>query len=133
MNRLNPLHLLAVGALAATLAACQTTPAGPPTAADIMRDRAAQDQAQIEQMTELAEEWEEGARLVQEGEQRIRDGEQLIEAAEEDLQTGRERIEQGTTEVARGEQLMQESERRFRENYPEVDFPAEGFPRSEVQ
>ncbi len=109
---------LATGALIALLAGC----AGAPNTADIMRAHADEAQARVDLKKQLAKDWRRGATLVQTGEKRVRSGEKKISAAERDLREGRDQVERGNQEIAEGRALMQESEQRFHENFPDLQF-----------
>jgi len=110
MQRLSISIILAVGILMFALSGCAGREK-PATTADIMRGYAADVQAEVELKEQLAKDWERGSELAQTGRERIRDGQEMI-------QEGNSQINQGKREVTQGTQLMQDSERRFRENFP---------------
>ncbi|MHB8767199.1 MAG: hypothetical protein ACYDA8_23050 [Deferrisomatales bacterium] len=111
--------LLTAGLAVIALAGC----AGSPTTADLMRAHAFEARTQAELNSGLARDWDRGSALVQAGEKRIVDGEKRIRAAEDKLEEGRDQVEQGEQEVAEGRELMEESERRFRETFPDLKLP----------
>ena len=106
----------------AMLAGCATQ-REPDTMADIMREQASAEYDRADVKGEIAAEWERGAELVESGENNVQEGEDLIESARRDLQRGREQIELGNRQIAEGNQLMQDSEQRYRGTLPE-DEPA---------
>lgn len=89
------------------LAVCALTAcAGKPTIGDAMRGHADQDQASVDLQKKLAKDWERGSRLAQTGDKRVK--------------TAQRELERGQQEVADGTRLMEESERRFREAFPNL-------------
>ncbi len=112
MRRLSISIILVSGIAMFALSGCagdeRQTPA---TTADLMRGHAADTQAMVELKEKLASQWERGSELAQTGRENIRDGQEMI-------QEGQSQINQGKREIAQGTQLMQDSERRFRQNFP---------------
>ncbi|HPW69931.1 MAG: hypothetical protein ACOX2W_15470 [Desulfomonilia bacterium] len=110
MQRLSISIILAIGIAMFALSGCARGEK-PATTADIMREYAADVQSEVDLKKDLAEQWEQGSELAQTGRDRIRDGEEMI-------QEGQSQINQGKREMAQGTQLMQDSERRFHQNFP---------------
>lgn len=110
MQRLSISIILVFGVAMFALSGCAGNEK-PATTADIMRGHAADVQTEVDLKEELAKEWERGSELSQTGRERIRDGQEMI-------QEGQSQINQGKREMAQGTQLMQDSERRFRQNFP---------------
>ncbi len=107
---------LAAGFSMYVLAGC----ASQPSTADLMRGHAEDLQTKVDLRNQLALEWEKGSKLIQTGEKRVKNGEKLVKSAEEDLKDGENQVETGNKEIAEGKKLMQESELRFRENFPSL-------------
>jgi septal ring factor EnvC (AmiA/AmiB activator) len=101
------------------LAGCASKPT---TTADLMRGHAIEVQAEADLKSQLAKDWEKGAKLLSSGEKRIKDGERRMKLAERDLKQAQDDIERGRREIAEGQNLILESERQFRENFPELDI-----------
>jgi hypothetical protein len=115
---------LAGGVIMAVLAGCSGTSgtkAGPSTG-DIMREYATESQARADLKKQLARDWERGSKLMKSGEKRARDGERRIAAAERELLRAKEAVKQGYKEISDGTALMLESERLFREKYPDQEL-----------
>ncbi|MBM3316683.1 MAG: hypothetical protein FJY75_02415 [Candidatus Eisenbacteria bacterium] len=91
-----------------------------PTLGETMAGHADDTQELAKLKRDLAKEWERGAKLVSEGEKRVQRGERQIRTAERELQRGREAVATGQAEVLQGQQLMQSSEARFRELFPDA-------------
>lgn len=103
----------------ATLAGCATEPT---TTADLMRGHASDEQAQVDQKTQIANDWDKAQELVDSGNRNIEDGLVKVKSAEEDLNEGNEQIERGNLQVIEGNRLMQDSMRRFRDAFPDLDL-----------
>lgn len=104
--------LIFITGIIATLSGCANSP---PTAADFMRDEASAEHLRADDKSQIARDWDRGAKLVESGKKNLKEGNILIVSAEEDITTGRGQIELGNREIAEGRQLMLESERRFQE------------------
>lgn len=85
----------------------------PTTTADFMRADVAEAQDKVDQRSQLATDWDKGAKLTADGENKINRGERMIREAEQDLQEGRELIRIGNQEIMEGQRMMQDSEERF--------------------
>ena len=92
------------------------------TTADLMRDDATTGQTQVDLKNQIAKDWEKGKKLIATGENRVEDGEKQVKSAERNLEKGQEKIQRGRRDIAKGEKLILESERTFRDDYPEVDL-----------
>lgn len=92
------------------------------TTADLMRDDATLGQNQVDRKNQIAKDWERGKELIVTGENRLEEGEEQVESAQDELESGQETIERGEEEIAEGKKLVRDSERKFREDYPEVDL-----------
>jgi hypothetical protein len=101
------------GVITLSFAGC----AGKPSPGEIMREHATLTQDQADLQTKLVKDWERGHKLVQSGEERVDDGEDLMDSAKKDYDKAKKEINQGKDEIAKGTELMEESERRFRENF----------------
>jgi septal ring factor EnvC (AmiA/AmiB activator) len=96
--------------------------AGKSTIADLMRGHATEAQEQVDLKSELAKNHETGQKLISSGEKQVKDGERRVKNAERDLKRGQDAIEKGNREIAEGQKLIQDSEQRFRENFPGLDI-----------
>ncbi|MGK7295835.1 MAG: hypothetical protein ACNS61_08420 [Candidatus Wenzhouxiangella sp. M2_3B_020] len=114
-------NILAIAATLALTAGCASKPTEP-TLADAMRAHSDEQQRQSEIKKELAADWERGNELLRAGSKRIARGEQRIEEAELAIEKGTAEIESGTEQMAEGRALKAESERRFRERFPELSL-----------
>lgn len=85
------------------LAACASNK---PDIGSIMQQHAIEDQAAADLQKKLSKDWKRGSKLVQTGTKRAQQGEKALE--------------RGNQEVAEGTKLMEESERRFREAFPDL-------------
>jgi hypothetical protein len=110
--------LCAIGISIAAFAGCT----GEPTKGDIMRQYASTSQEKVDLKYQLAKDWNRGSTLVKSGEKRVEEGEKQIASAKKDLEKGKEAVARGKKEIAKGTKLMQESERRFRENFPDLQI-----------
>jgi len=97
--------------------------ASQPNSADIMRGHAAVVQDQLDLRHQLADDYEQGTKLIKSGQKKIDKGEKQVNQAEKNLEDGKNAIKEGYQEIREGNELMLESERRYREN-----FPGDGFP-----
>tara|TARA_R110002111_G_scaffold246754_1_gene309470 strand:+ start:507 stop:827 length:321 start_codon:yes stop_codon:yes gene_type:complete len=97
--------------------------ASQPNSADIMRGHAAVVQDQLDLRNQLADDYEQGTKLINSGQKRVEKGEKLVKQAEKNLNEGKSTIKKGYQEIREGNELMLESERRYRENFPEDGFP----------
>lgn len=111
--------LMVVGAILLLAGGCASNPAEP-TLADSMREHSAEQQRQSDAKQQLARDWERGAELVQSGEKLVARGEERIEAAEKAMEKGTSEIERGNEQILEGEELKTRSERRFREQFPDL-------------
>ncbi len=112
------------------LVACASKPAEP-SMADLMREHKTELQAQIDLKTELARSWDQGtaqgadaARRLQDAERRARDAERRQRSAEADLRKAREDAERARRDADAARQRVADSERRFREAFPELSLSA---------
>lgn len=103
-----------------------------PTTADLMREHAAEAQTQVDLKNELAKEWEKGQKIAAAGEKRVNRGERRVKSAQRalekiqrNLKKGQEEIERGRREIAKGREMIENSERRFRETFPSRDLTNE--------
>jgi hydroxypyruvate isomerase len=86
-----------------------------------MKQHATEMQVDVDLKNQLAEDWEKGEQLVATGEKRVNDGEKRVKSAEHDLKRGQDDVERGRREIADGQKLIDESEFKFQENFPELD------------
>lgn len=114
--------LMVVGAILLFAGGCASNPAEP-TLADSMREHSAEQQRQSDAKQQLARDWERGAKLIEAGEKLVARGEERVKDAEEAIEKGTSEIELGTEQILEGRELKAQSERRFRERYP--DLPLE--------
>jgi len=91
-----------------------------PTVGDFMRMHAADEKAMSLDQKEIAKSWDKGLALKQSGEKLLKHGEELIKSGEQDVMTGKHEVEQGKADIIEGARLSAESERIFREKYPEL-------------
>jgi hypothetical protein len=112
MNKLKACVFLAVGSSMLALAGCASAP---PTSGDLMRGHGAEAQSQVDLQYQLAKDWDRGSKLVASGEKRREAGERRVKEGERD-------IERGDREISEGRKLIQDSERRFREEFPGMDI-----------
>ncbi|MFO7733467.1 MAG: hypothetical protein R6X21_07435 [Candidatus Aminicenantes bacterium] len=112
---------LAGWVIIAVLAGCSGTSGNKagPTTGDIMQEYATESQARADLKEQLARDWKRGSKLVRSGEKQVRAGEKRIAAAERELLRAKEAVKQGYKEISDGTALMLESERMFREKYPD--------------
>jgi septal ring factor EnvC (AmiA/AmiB activator) len=92
------------------------------TTADLMKGHAVEMQSQVDLKNQLAKEWERGQKLILSGEKRVNAGEKRVKSAERDLKRGQDDIERGRREIAEGQKLTEQSENRFRENFPDLEI-----------
>lgn len=114
MNKLEACVSLAVGSGMLALAGCASAP---PTPGDLMLRHGAEAQSQVDLKNQLAKDWGRGSKLVASGERRLDAGQRGVKDGERD-------IERGNREISEGRKLMQESERRFHDEFPGLDIKA---------
>lgn len=119
MNHVSITRRLAMTIALVALAGCATQP---PTAADRMRGHADDERARADIQSEIAEDWDNGQKLVNSGNRKILDGEKMVQKAQENLRKGTALIEEGNSEVAEGGLLLRDAERRFRSAYPGLEI-----------
>lgn len=119
MNHVSNTCRLALAVALVTLAGCATQP---PTAADRMRGHADDERARADIQSEIAEDWDEGQKLVKSGNRKIVNGEEMVQRAQENLRKGTALIEEGNSEVAEGSVMLRDAERRFRAAYPGLEI-----------
>mgnify|MGYP003659354261 CR=1 FL=1 len=90
-----------------------------PTPADLMRDYAAVQGAEVALKRDLAKDWEKGTELVVTGEKRVERAEKDIRQAEKDLRDSRKALQKGQREIERGQRLKTSSELKFRSAFPD--------------
>lgn len=115
MNRLKM-----IGAVALAMTVFVGCSAKEPTTGDFMRMHAADEKAMGLDQKEIAKNWDKGLALKQSGEKLVKHGEKLIKSGEQDIMTGKHEIEQGNADIIEGTRLSTESERVFREKYPDL-------------
>lgn len=115
MNRLKMIGTVVVAMT--VFAGCS---AKEPTTGDFMRMHAADEKAMGLDQKEIAKNWDKGLALKQSGEKLVKHGEELIKSGEQDIRTGKHEIEQGNADIIEGTKLSEESERIFREKYPDL-------------
>lgn len=108
MNRLKMISAVVVAM--AVFSGCSSKE---PTIGDLMRKHAADQK-------EIAENWDKGSALKQSGQKLVKHGEKLVKSGEKDIKTGTNEIEQGNKDIIEGTKLSNESERIFREKYPDL-------------
>ena len=91
-----------------------------PNTADFMRMHAAEEKATGVDQKEIAKEWDRGLKLKMSGEKLIKSGEALIKSGDKDMTKGKQQVEQGEKDVLEGTKIEQDSERKFREKYPDL-------------
>lgn len=91
-----------------------------PTTGDFMRMHAAEEKAVGVDQKTLAKEWEKGSALKKSGEKLVQDGEKLIKDGDHQMTIGKQNIEQGNKDIAEGTKIMEESELKFNEAYPNL-------------
>lgn len=91
-----------------------------PTTGDFMRMHAADEKAMGVEQKEIAKNWDKGLALKKSGEDLVKHGEELVKSGEQDIMTGKHEIEQGNAYIVEGTKLSEESERVFREKYPDL-------------
>lgn len=91
-----------------------------PTTGDFMRMHAADEKAMGLDQKEIAKNWDKGLALKKSGEKLVKHGEELVKSGEQDVMTGKHEIEQGNADIIEGTRLSAESERVFREKYPDL-------------
>jgi hypothetical protein len=112
MSKLKAAVSFAVASGMLAVAGCASAP---PTSGDLMRDHGAQAQSQVDRKYHLAKDWDRGSKLLAAGEKRLEAGERRVQEAERD-------IEGGKRDISEGRKLVQDSERRFREEFPGLDI-----------
>lgn len=115
MNRLKMISAVVVAMT--VFAGCS---AKEPTTGDFMRMHAADEKAMGLDQKEIAKNWDKGLALKQSGEKLVKHGEGLVKSGEQDIMTGKHEIEQGNKDIIDGTKLSNESERVFREKYPDL-------------
>ena len=115
MNRLKMISTLAVAMT--VFVGCSIKN---PTTGDFMRMHAADEKAMSTEQKEIAKNWDKGLALKQSGESLVKHGEELVKTGEQNIMTGKHEIEQGHKDIIQGTKLSAESERVFREKYPEL-------------
>ncbi len=109
-------NILALSSIVLVGAGCANNQ---PTAADMMRDHAAVQGAEVAIKQNLAKDWEEGTRLIVTGEERVEEARKDIRQAEKELRDSRKELQKGQREIDRGTKLKASSERKFRSEFPE--------------
>ncbi|MCC5865555.1 MAG: hypothetical protein JJU31_10580 [Wenzhouxiangella sp.] len=84
-----------------------------PTLADEMRSTAAGIQAEADQFAELADQWDQGQKLIASGERKVDRGQRRITSAQRDLERGQREVAEGEEEISEGRRLVSESERKL--------------------
>lgn len=113
--------IAACAAAALLTAGCASKPTEP-TLADAMRAHSDEQQRQSEVKKKLAADWERGNELLEAGRKQVARGERRIEEAEQAIEKGQAEIESGTAQMAEGRALRAQSERQFRERFPELSL-----------
>lgn len=111
-------RILTVAALSSIMligAGCSSQP----TTADLMRDYAAEQNAEVKLKKELAKDWEKGNKLIATGEKRVDRAEKDIRKAEKQIRDARKAMEKGKREMDKGRKLKASSERKFRAQFPD--------------
>ncbi len=113
---------LVVGIIAAMVSGCATNPSN----ANLMREHRSdvdtRAQAESELKDQLALNWEKGQELIESGNKNIVDGEKVIVLAERTLTRGRNQVERGKRELAEGNDLVRDSESRFRDAFGDIEL-----------
>jgi hypothetical protein len=115
---MNRLKMISAVVVAMTVFAGCT--AKDPSTGDFMRMHAAEEKATGLDQKEIAKNWDKGLKLKKAGEKLVKHGEELVKSGEQDIMTGRHEIEQGNKDIMEGTRLSDESERLFREKYPDL-------------
>ncbi|MDP1785148.1 MAG: hypothetical protein Q8K81_06950 [Sulfuricurvum sp.] len=102
-----------------TLVGCATKA---PTTGDFMRMHAAEGKAEGIDQKQIAKEWDQGSKLKQSGAKLVKEGEELMKSGDKDITTGKQNIEQGNKDIAEGTTLMEKSEQKFKEKYPNQEL-----------
>ncbi len=105
---------------AITMLALSGCTAKSPTTADFMRMHATDEKEIGIDQKAIAKEWDRGSKLKLSGEELISNGEKLVKSGDHDMTIGRQKIEQGNKDALEGTTIMAESERVFREKYPDL-------------
>lgn len=90
-----------------------------PTTADLMRDHAAVQGAEVAVKKGLAKDWEKGTKLIATGEERVQRAEKEIRQAEKKLRESRKTLQKGKREIEQGTTLKARSEQKFRNEFPD--------------
>ncbi|MBN1982675.1 MAG: hypothetical protein JW795_14165 [Chitinivibrionales bacterium] len=90
--------------------------------ADAMRVHATKSQDNADLKNQIAKDWEKGQKLVKSGTKNVEKGGKIVQSAQQDLDMGNSQIDLGNKEIAEGNNLMQNSEKRFREVFPELEL-----------
>lgn len=118
MSRLSVSVCMIFGFSMFTFAGC----ASKPTTADLMRGHSADEQVQVDLKNQLAKDWDRGRKLIASGNKKIKSGEKSVASAEKDLKDAKDQVETGNRELTEGTQLVQISEARFRESFPNLEL-----------
>lgn len=108
--------ILALSSIVLLGAGCANTQ---PSTADLMRDYAQAQGAEVALKNSLAKDWEKGTRLIATGEKRVQRAEKDIRQAEKELRDARKTLQKGKREIEQGKKLKTGSERKFRDEFPE--------------
>lgn len=115
---MNKLKMIAATVIVmTTLVGCVTKS---PTTGDFMRMHAADEKATSVDQKQIANNWDHGLALKQSGEKLVKHGEELIKSGDKDMTTGKNEVEQGNKDIVEGTKLTEDSERIFREKYPDL-------------
>lgn len=119
VDEMNKFKTIAAATIMLTVVGCATKA---PTTGDFMRMHAAEEKAMGKDQKNLGKEWDHGSELKQSGKKLVKDGEELVKNGENKITKGKQNIEQGNKDILEGTKIMQESEREFKEKYPDLEL-----------
>lgn len=118
LNKMTNIKIAAVSTLIMiALSGCMAKES---TTSDFMRMHALDGKADWIDQKAIAKDWDKGLKLKVSGEEMIKDGEKLVKRGEQDMTLGKQKIEEGNKKTAEGTTIMSESERVFKEKYPDL-------------
>lgn len=109
-------RLFAIGATLAASLAIAACSSAPQTSSQAMRGYASEVQSQVDLKKSLARDTDRADKLIARGQRNVDTGQRRIKE-------GEKLVKQGNKEVADGTKLKQDSERRFREAFPDLRLP----------
>ncbi|MDM5065655.1 hypothetical protein OB934_23170 [Aeromonas salmonicida] len=87
---------------------------------NVMKQQAVASKVQADLKLRLANDWDQGSRLLEQGNELIDQGNKRIKAGQKEISRGENDVIRGKEKVTQGRALMERSEREFMERFPQV-------------